>query len=337
VAALLGPPPDVGAAAPVPAAAAAKPLNLNEINPRLLRRFRAIVAPVPASPAEVAQIALGKQLFSEKRLSLHRDVACATCHPLDHGGTDHLPTARDVHGAPHKRNAPTVYNAAGNIAQQWDGRARSLEDQARLPLLNPDEMAMGRPEAVTAALRAIPAYAPAFAAAFPSDPAAIDFDHAITAIAAFERTLVTPARWDRFLSGDRTALSAAELDGMKLFADVGCVQCHTGVLVGGSMFQRVGVARPWPNQDDLGRFTITHDGNDRMVFKVPSLRNIAITSPYFHDGGTASLSEAVKMMARYQLDTELTDDEVTSIVAWLGALTGEPPPGVLIPPVLPPG
>jgi cytochrome c peroxidase len=308
------------------------------INPRLLRRFKPL-EPVAGntSDAQRMQVRIGKQLFFDKRLSLHRDTSCATCHQLDHGGTDRLATSRGDRGQHGTRNAPTVYNAALHIAQFWDGRANTIEEQAGMPMLEPSEMAMQNPQAVTAALRAVPGYVSEFAAAFPEDKAPTSFANAIAAIGAFERTLITPSRWDGYLRGDEAALSADEIEGMKVFSDVGCVQCHTGELIGGSMFKRVGLARPWPRQDDQGRFAITHDENDRMVFKVPSLRNVAVTAPYFHDGSTELLGDAVRMMANYQLDIEITSAEVDSIVAWLGTLTGVPSVDALTPPELPPG
>lgn len=174
-------------------------------------------------------------------------------------------------------------------------------------------------------------YAPAFAAAFPGEASPVDFDHATKAIAAFERTLITPGRWDAFLAGDTKALDHQEVEGIKVFADLGCVQCHTGDLVGGLMFQRTGAIVPWPNQKDQGRFEITGNEADRMVFKVPSLRNVAITGPYFHDGSIADLFEAVQMMGTHQLGIAITDDETRAIVAWLGTLTGEAPKSALEP------
>jgi len=328
----LGPRPD-----PSRAQAQSKP-SAEAINPRLLRRFKPI-EPFAPDPSDAGQlrVQLGKQLFFDKRLSQRRDTACATCHPLERGGTDGLVKSRGTHGARLARNAPTVFNAAWHVAQFWDGRAHSSEEQARMPLLDPDEMGGQSPEAITAVLRGIPGYVSELARAFPDDRSPVDFEHAITAIVAFERTLITPSRWDRYLRGESSALSAAELDGLKLFADVGCVQCHTGMLLGGSMFQRVGVAHAWPDQADQGRFAITHDANDRMVFKVPSLRNVALTSPYFHDGSVASLADAVAMMAKYQLDAELTPPEIASIIAWLNTLTGVPAPEVIAKPELPPG
>ena len=315
----LGPPPPGTPVLPVAA-----------LNPRLLRRFPALAVPPAATGVAAEQVALGKQLFFDRRLSRNGDTACSSCHPLDRGGVDHRATSVGTAGRIGARNAPTVYNAARHVAQFWDGRAATLEEQAREPITSAHEMALA-PADVVARLRAIPGYASEFARAFPGQP--LDFERVGAALAAFERTLVTPARWDRYLRGDATALNAAEVRGARVFADVGCVQCHTGELLGGSMFQKVGGQRPWPNQRDLGRFTVTHLPADSMVFKVPSLRNVAVTAPYFHDGSVSDLSEAVRMMARHQLGFELQPDEVTAIVAWLGALTGEVPD--VTPPALP--
>ena len=187
-------------------------------------------------------------LFFDVRLSEHDDTSCNTCHPLDRAGVDCRVTSAGTMGRIGKRNAPTVYNAAWHVAQFWDGRAADVEEQAKGPLLNPDEMAMRSPRAVTNVLAGIAGYRAVFQRAFPGEP--IDFDHAAVAIAAFERTLATPARWDRYLAGDAEALTADELEGLRVFSDVGCIQCHTGELVGGSMFQKVGTVEPWPNQTD---------------------------------------------------------------------------------------
>lgn len=315
----LGPPP---AGTPV--------LPDGALNPRLLRRFPALTVPPPATGAAAEQIALGKQLFFDRRLSRDRDTSCSSCHPLDRGGVDHRATSVGTAGRVGTRNAPTVYNAARQVAQFWDGRAATLEEQARGPLTSERELAAA-PDELVATVRAIPGYAAGFARAFPGQP--IDLDRVTAALAAFERTLVTPARWDRYLRGERSALSAAEVHGARVFADVGCVQCHTGELVGGAMFQKVGGQLPWPNQRDQGRYAVTHLPADRMVFKVPSLRNVAVTGPYFHDGSVSDLREAVRMMARHQLGFELEPDEVVAIVTWLGALTGESPDAT--PPALP--
>ena len=320
----LGPPP---AARQVPVA--------SEINPRLLRRFKPLraLADHREDPVLIARAELGKQLFFDPRLSRDGAHACNSCHRLDRGGADQRPLSLGVGDKRGARNTPTVYNAAWHVAQFWDGRASSLEEQVRGPIFNPDEMAMRTAAEVVQVIERIPGYVAGFRRAFPGEP--LDFERVTRAIAAFEQTLATPSRWDRYLRGDRTALTRAELDGLKLFADVGCVQCHTGELVGASMFQKIGVAEQWPNQADPGRYAVTRRPEDRMVFKVPSLRNVAVTAPYFHDGSVAELAEAVRMMGRFQLGAELTGHEVELILAWLRTLTGEPPRAVIQPPALP--
>jgi len=307
-----------------PAPAASSSRKTDSINPRLLRRFRALEpAPVTTDPVSIARVKVGTELFFDRRLSAGGETSCDTCHAFDRGGADPRPTSVGSRGAKGTRNAPTVFNAAWHVAQFWDGREPDVEHQAGGPILNPKEMAMRGPEEVTAVLRSIPGYVDELTTAF--GPETVDFTHATLAIAAFERTLRTPARWDAYLAGTLDALTAKEKEGLKLFADIGCVQCHTGELVGGSMFQKAGAITPWPNQSDQGRFEVTHLDADRMVFKVPSLRNVALTAPYFHDGSVSNLSEAVRMMGRYQLGIQLDDGEIEAIVAWLGSLTGAQP------------
>jgi cytochrome c peroxidase len=320
----LGPPPEARIAGSRPG---------DPINPRLLRRFRPLATTAVATdPAAIARVALGTQLFFDPRLSSGGETSCHTCHSFARGGADPRPTSIGSGGSIGRRNAPTVFNAAWHVAQFWDGREPDVEHQAARPILDPEEMAMRSQASVTDVLRSIPGYAPEFTAAFGAGT--IDFDHATLAIAAFERTLRTPSRWDGYLDGDPHALTAPEQEGLKVFADVGCLECHTGELVGGSMLKRAGEIVPWPNQADQGRFEITHAEADRMVFKVPSLRNVTLTGPYFHDGSVASLPAAVTMMGKHQLGIELTGAEVTSIVAWLGSLTGTQP--VIHAPALPP-
>ncbi len=308
--------PDLGPPAPPATVATSRAV----LNPRLLRRFRPLGV---RSPGDAAQIALGKLLFFDPRLSRNHDVACNTCHPLDHAGVDHRATSLGSDGRAGTRNAPTVFNAALQVAQFWDGRAADLEQQVALPLLAPDEMAMLDAASVAEALRRIPGYASAFATAFPGEREPRDLPHVARAIAAFERTLTTPSRWDRYLAGDDRALTPAEVAGFRRFSDLGCVDCHTGELIGGSMFQKVGVVEPWPNQRDQGCYEVTLADRDRMVFKVPSLRNVARTAPYFHDGSVADLQTAIAQMARYQLGIEVSGAEVASIETWLEALDGE--------------
>ncbi len=324
----LGPPPDR------PRVTAARDARAVAINPRLLRRFKSLRP--PAEGKDVALVELGQKLYFDPRLSRDGDLSCNSCHRLDTYGVDGQPTSAGHRGVRGRRNSPTVLNAAGQIAQFWDGRALDVEEQVMVPILDPTEMAMASPDAVVAVLRSIPGYVEAFARAFPGSPEPIDQTNLSRAIGAFERRLVTRSRWDRFLDGDRAALSADEVDGLKLFADVGCVQCHTGENLGGSMFQRVGVAEAWPNQHDQGRFDVTRLAADRMQFKVPGLRNVARTGPYFHDGSAGTLEEAVEMMGRYQVGTPLSRDEIASIVAWLGSLTGDLPARYARSPELPP-
>ena len=310
----------------------------SEINPRLLRRFKPLPSSVEIAdrPPTSAQVDLGRMLYFDVRLSRGNDVSCNSCHDLSTYGADSRSTSIGAGGKHGKRNAPTVYNAAGHFAQFWDGRAADVEAQAKGPILNPTEMAMPDEQSVVKRLAAIAGYRKAFAAAFPGSADAVTYDNVGRAIGAFERGLLTPSRWDRYLGGDKNALTVAEREGLKGFLDAGCMSCHTGAFVGGSMFERVGVVEPWPNQTDEGRSAITKAPADRMVFKVPSLRNVARTSPYFHDGSAASLEEAVKRMGRHQLGLDLSDTEIASIVAWLGSLTGElPPPAYIARPELP--
>jgi cytochrome c peroxidase len=304
-----------------------------------LRRFKPVrkdiaLANVPA--ATVALTDLGRMLFFDKRLSQDRDLSCNSCHMLDHFGVDNQTTSIGAKGARGRRNSPTVYNAAGHFTAFWDGRAGNVEEQAKGPILNPAEMAMPDAPTVVALLQKIPGYVTAFQAAFPDSNPPVNYENVGRAIGAFERSLVTPSRWDKYLAGDRSALSGQEITGLKLFTDLGCMTCHTGEFVGGSMFQKVGVAAAWPNQDDQGRFEVTKLDSDRMLFKVPGLRNVAKTAPYFHDGSAKTLEEAVTLMARYQVGEELNPRDVSSIVSWLGALTGELPAEYIKPPRLPP-
>jgi cytochrome c peroxidase len=319
---------DSGAAAPTaePGSVAANPREDEEINPRLLRRFQPIEAPKPpATKVDAARVVLGDKLFHDTSLSADGSVACASCHPIDKYGADARPTSLGIaaqHGA---RNAPTVLNASFQFRMFWDGRSENLEDQAKHPILNPAEMGLVDAKAVVRTLSSNPEYAYMFHDAFPEQERPITFDNYAVAVAAFERTLVTRSRWDQFLEGDTKALSLDEKRGLKTFLNAGCMVCHTGKMLGGSMYERVGVVEAWPNQEDPGRFAVTKDESDRMMFKVPTLRNVAETAPYFHDGSAATLDQAVRMMGKHQLGLELEQDEVASIIAWLKSLTGPLP------------
>lgn len=306
---------------------AAGPSADDDVNPRLLRRFQPLpsVLEVAGHPASKALVGLGRSLYFEKRLSRNGDLSCNSCHVLSAYGVDQQKTSPGFDGKLGSRNSPTVYNAAGHFAQFWDGRAADVEAQAKGPILNPGEMAMPDAESVVAVMKAIPAYQQAFARAFPEAKDPITYDNVGTAIGAFERGLLTPGRWDDFLRGDRNALTAEERRGLKTFLNIGCMVCHTGAYLGGSMFERVGVVEPWPNQGDTGRAGVTKTAGDRMMFKVPSLRNVEKTAPYFHDGSAATLEEAVRLMGKHQLGLELAPDETASIVCWLKSLTGPLP------------
>ncbi len=310
-----------------------------DIDPGQLKVFAPLDTAMasPANPITPAKVALGRMLYYDPRLSSDRSVSCNSCHPLDAYGVDRRPVSLGVKGQKGGRNAPTVYHAAGQIAQFWDGRAPTVEEQAKGPILNPVEMGMPSGDAVIARLRAIPEYRTAFSEAFPGEANPVTYDNLGKAIGAFERRLVTPSRWDAYLAGDRSALTESEKEGLQQFVAIGCQACHNGAYVGGATFQRLGLAVPWPTQDDLGRYAVTKDANDRLVFKVPTLRNVEHTEPYLNDGKVATLPEAVRLMARYQLGRELTDTQTASIVTWLKTLTGPLPAAYIAPPALPAG
>jgi cytochrome c peroxidase len=284
-----------------------------------------------------AQIDLGRKLYFDARLSSTGTVSCYTCHPLSDYGTSHRMRGTGVHGQEGPRNDPSTYNAAGQISQFWDGRAETVEDQAGGPVLNPKEMGLKSEAQLVDILRSMPGYREAFTRAFPGQKDPVTFENFRRAIGAFERGLVTPAPWDRYLEGDEGALTAAQLAGFRTFAEAGCVQCHTGTYVGGSMYQKLGLARAWPDTSDTGRYAVTRLEGDQLVFKVPSLRNVTRTWPYFNDGSVGTLPEAIRLMGRYQLGRELTDAQVSSIVEYLGALEGRLPESYIRPPALPEG
>ena len=309
------------------------------VDPGQLRAFAPLDSAMVSAdnPITPTKIALGRMLYYDTRLSADRTVSCNSCHALDNYGVDHRSTSLGIKQQHGGRNAPTVYHAAGQIAQFWDGRAPTVEEQAKGPILNPVEMGMPSGTAVITRLKAIPAYRTAFATAFPDDRDPVSYDNLGRAIGAFERRLETPAPWDAFLEGDQTALTNEQKAGFNTFVGAGCQACHNGAYVGGASFQRIGLVEPWPKQDDPGRFAVTKNPSDRLVFKVPTLRNVVETAPYFSDGQVATLQEAVRLMARHQLGRELSDEQVGAILAWLESLTGAPPAQYIAPPALPAG
>lgn len=276
------------------------------------------------NPITEVKVALGKKLFYDPRLSQSSKLSCNSCHNLETYGVDNEKTSVGHENQRGSRNSPTVYNAALHISQFWDGRALTIEEQALGPVMNPVEMAMPTEAEAIARLSKDAEYVRMFKEAFPEEQQPLTFLNMGKAIGAFERTLLTPSRFDAFLEGDNNALTAAEQKGLKTFMEVGCTACHSGAALGGHMYQKLGLVKPYPTED-LGRFEVTKNESDKHVFKVPSLRNVEKTYPYFHDGGVATLGEAVRLMATHQLGRELTDEQVKEIVTFLRSLTGEIP------------
>ena len=296
-------------------------------------------APIPAdNPMSAAKVDLGQQLFFDTRLSVDGTISCNSCHNVMGSGTDNRPVSIGVGGQKGGRSAPTVWNSAFLSVQFWDGRAASLEEQAKGPILNPVEMGMPSAAAVVQRIQSIPGYAHAFAKVF-GGKTPVTYDHISMAIAAYERTLLTPnSAFDRHMKGDQKAMSAQALRGMKLVAQTGCTGCHMGPdFAGPALPQGSGFYQKFPTfednayvkkyhlEDDMGRYAVTKNDNDRHMWRVPSWRNVALTAPYFHNGSVATLDEAVRVMAKTQLNKTLSDAEVADIVAFLNSLTGEFP------------
>jgi len=316
------PRPVTEAAAPEPEAAA------QDVDRAALRtRAAAVFGTLPAEASNP------NNAVTPAKVELGR--SCNTCHLLDRHGVDGDPTSKGHRGQRGGRNAPTVYNAALHIAQFWDGRAADVEEQAKGPVLNPIEMAMPSEEAVLVVLRSIPDYAPLFAAAFPEDENPITYDNMARAIGAFERKLLTPSPFDAFIAGDDRALSDEQLGGLDAFVSAGCITCHQGAAIGGGLYQKLGVVKPYPTEDP-GRAEITGNEADRQVFKVPSLRNIAKTGPYLHDGSIQQLDQMIRIMAEYQLGIPVDDAQVSAILAFLESLTGTVDADLIAMPELPP-
>lgn len=279
------------------------------------------------------QAELGKLLFFDPRLSKSGFISCNSCHNLSAGGSDNLPSSIGHKWNLGPVNSPTVLNSSYNIAQFWDGRAKDLKEQAGGPIANPGEMASTHKLAIKV-LDSIPGYQPYFKKAFGNTK--VNIDRVTTAIAEFEKTLVTPnSRFDKWLKGDTRAINKQEYEGYQLFKSTGCVACHSGEAVGGSMFQKLGAVKPYPyDKKHQGRFEFTKKEEDRRFFKVPTLRNIELTYPYFHDGVVWNLERAVDIMADIQLGQKLKKSENAKIVAFLKTLTGDQPSFKL--PILPP-
>lgn len=270
-----------------------------------------------------ALIALGKKLYLDPRLSVNDKISCNSCHSLSNYGVDSEPTSPGHEGKRGGRNSPTTFNAALHVAQFWDGRAGTVEEQALGPILNPVEMGMPSAGAVVKKLSAIDEYKKLFAEAFSDQKNPLIYKNIGVAIGAFERTLLTPSRFDDFLKGDQDALNESEKRGLQKFVNMGCVNCHNGVAIGGNSFRKIGLVVPYETSD-MGRFEVTGIESDKKAFKVPSLRNIAQTGPYFHDGSVETLDEAIRLMAKHQLGRDhVGHGMVRDIKAFLGALTAK--------------
>lgn len=273
------------------------------------------------------KVDLGRRLFHDPKLSGTGTVSCASCHDLDAGGDDGRHKSIGVTGKRTRRNSPTIFNVGLHSSWFWDGRAASLEDQIDGPINDPDEMGSSWTHIVKT-VKSSRDYAELFDAAYSGK---IDQSTIKNAIAIFEKSLVTPGSpFDRYLKGDRSAIRHDAVAGYRLFKSLGCISCHQGTLLGGNLFQKIGVFRRYSSlngsvsesKKDFGRFHVTGDEADRYLFKVPSLRNVALTAPYLHDGSAATLEEVVRLMAYYQLGRNLTDDEIAYLVAFLKSLTG---------------
>lgn len=294
------------------------------------------ISALPSVETNMAEVELGRRLYFDPILSGDGTVSCSSCHSLDHGGAEDRRTSLGIGGHVGPINAPTVLNAGFNFRQFWDGRAEDLQDQAGGPVENPGEMGATFAQVIPR-IQADEWYAARFAQVFGDDDP-VTKEHITHAIAEYERSLVTPSPMDRYLAGDAGALNEQQRRGYALFKSTGCAGCHSGVNVGGGSYQKMGAVEDYfalrggeQTDADQGRFNVTHDEADRHKFKVPTLRNVALTGPYFHDGSQTELGDAVRIMGRVQLGRRLTDEQVADLVAFLGALTGALPEHARLP------
>ena len=322
------------------------PLGAEDDAP-LLKQAQSLFKPLPSASGTPdmagfpARVALGRMLFFDPRWTLEGNVSCATCHQPALYGTDALAKSIGVQHRRHRRNSPTVLNAGLNFIQHWSGDRQDLEHQVEQALVGAVSSGHTDAAAALARIEAIHGYAPLFRQAFPDERKPLTSANVGKAIAAYERTLLTPAPFDAYVRGDTRAMSPVAENGLRRFISRGCASCHNGMGVGGHTFQKFGVREEYwkatgVSELDKGRFEVTKDPADLYVFKVPSLRNVEMTAPYFHDGSVATLDEAVKVMGRIQLGVTLPDTEVAEIVAFLGTLTGPLPAAFATAPVLPP-
>lgn len=312
----------------------------------LIKRATQILGPLPASmqseqnPITTEKVKLGKMLFYEPRISVDGTVSCSKCHPIALYGADGLSKSVGHNCKENPRNDPTVFNAASQISEHWIGNRTSVEDQAKQSVIGPPAFGMPSYESVEKVLRSYKEYGTLFKMAFPSDKEPVTVDNFAKAIGAFERTLITPAPFDAFLKGDKDAMTAQQKRGLGTFIDQGCVGCHFSPYVGGQMYQKFGIFEPYEKYTksekvDEGRYAVTKNESDKYVFKVPVLRNVAMTPPYFHDGSVDKLADAVWIMGKIQLGKDLPKEQVQDIEVFLHALTGKIPEDAMTIPILP--
>jgi len=312
----------------------------------LLKQAKQIFSPLPQvivsekNPVTPEKVKLGKMLFYEARISVDGTVSCSRCHPIGLYAADGLRKSIGNNCKVNPRNAPTLFNAGGQISEHWIGNRIDVEDQAKQSVIGPSSFGMPSYEAVEKKLKEIKGYAPLFEKAFPGEKDPVNVDNFAKAVGAFERTLVVPSRFDTFIKGDQTALTDPQKRGLKTFIETGCITCHSSAYLGGQMYQKFGVFEPYwrytkSKEVDEGRYVVTNNESDKYVFKVPMLRNVEMTSPYFHDGSVDRLDDAVWVMGKIQLAKDLDKSRVEEIVAFLNALTGEIPEDALKVPLLP--
>lgn len=312
----------------------------------LLGQAKDIFNPLPPvmdsseNPVTPAKAELGKMLFYETRTSADGTFSCVRCHPFSLYGADGLRKAMGRDNKPGVRNAPTVLNAAGQISSHWVGNRKNVEDQAKQSLAAPSIPGMPPSDIGEKNLQGIAGYEPYFRKAFPEEKSPVNAENFAKAVGAFERTLVTPSPFDAFLKGDISALTFLQKAGLTRFIETGCIQCHSGPYVGGHMYEKFGVFEPYwtstkSQEIDEGRFTVTKNADDKYVFKVPGLRNVDMTPPYFQDGSVDSLAEVVRIMGKVQLGKSLADREIEDILNFLRCLTGRIPEEAMRVPILP--
>ncbi len=312
----------------------------------LVKQANKIFGPLPPAmvseknPITPDKVKLGKMLFYETRISVDGTVSCSRCHPIGLYAADGLKKSIGNNCKINPRNAPTLFNAAGQISEHWIGNRIDVEDQAKQSVIGPPSFGMPSYDAVEKKLKGIRGYGELFKVAFPSENNPVTVDNFAKAVGAFERTLVTPSRFDAFLRGKVAALSGREKTGLRTYIGVGCMMCHFSPYLGGQVYQKFGVLEPYwkytrSEPIDEGRYVVTKNEADKYVFKVPIHRNVAKTPPYFHDGSVDELERAVWIMGKIQLGKDLSTSQVEEIVVFLKSLTGEIPEDVLKVPLLP--